>query len=174
MENRFRAILIENPYTVRYSNIIKPKSSNNYIVSEERQFVDVNFDNSYEVYVVDTEANINDTNPLLVLSTNPALGLPKPSKGFLEAFCADPDLIILNCTIFDYDNTCHIEYCSTQDKQETVKEIIEHNLRVPSEIDTRQEIIHKIATWRRNSSEPLAMLTISEMQWLADFLSDNL
>ena len=45
---------------------------------------------------------------------------------------------------------------------------------VPSEIDTRQEIIHKIATWRRNSSEPLAMLTISEMQWLADFLSDKL
>jgi hypothetical protein len=173
MENRFKAILIENPYTVRYSNIIKPKSSNNYIVSEERQFVDINFDNSYEVHVIDISNGFYDSS-LIVASTKPERGLPSPSKDFLEAFCADPDLIILNCTIFDYDNTCHIEYCSIKDKQKIVEEILEHSLRIGEEINIRRQTALKVATWRRNSSEPLATLTISEMQWLADFLSDKL
>lgn len=61
----------------------------------------------------------------VVASTDSSLGLPTPSRSFLETYCANPDLVIVNCTIFDDLKDCHIEYCTIEDKQKMIREIIE-------------------------------------------------
>lgn len=63
----------------------------------------------------------------IIASTDESLDLPNFPENFLNQYVSNPDLIIVSCSIFEYDNSCHIEYCSQEQKEATIKEMQERS-----------------------------------------------